>query len=106
MVARIWHGSTTHENADAYENFLKEEFMPSVEAKKIPGYRKFELMRKEEKDEVAFITIMWFDSIEHIRNFAGDDYEKAVIHPTAMTLLKRHGATAAHYEVKHELFYK
>jgi heme-degrading monooxygenase HmoA len=106
MVARIWQGSTTFENADAYENFLKVEFLPSVEEKKIPGYRRFELLRKEEKGEVTFITIMWFDSIEHIRNFAGDDYEKAVIHPKAHALLKQHGATAAHYEVRHELFYK
>jgi len=37
MVARIWRGYTSHENADNYENFLKTEFMPAIEKKKIPG---------------------------------------------------------------------
>jgi len=105
MVARIWRGYTSFENADAYENFLKTEFMPSVEAKKIPGYKRFELMRKNGSEEISFITIMWFDSIEHIKNFAGNDYEKAVVHPKAQTLLKRYDTVSEHYEVKHELQY-
>jgi len=105
MVARIWRGYTVPENADAYERFLKEEFMPSVEEKKIPGYKRFELMRKNGVDEISFITIMWFDSIEHIKNFAGNDYEKAVVHPKAQALLKRYDTVSEHYEVKHELQY-
>jgi len=105
MVARIWRGYTSFENADAYENFLKTEFMPSVEAKKIPGYKRFELMRKNGSEEISFITIMWFDSIEHIKNFAGNDYEKAVVHPKAQALLKRYDTVSEHYEVKHELQY-
>lgn len=105
MVARIWRGYTTPENADAYERFLKEEFMPYIETKKIPGYKRFELMRKKGSDEISFITIMWFESIEHIRNFAGDDYEKAVVHPKAQALLKRYDTVSEHYEVKHALEY-
>ena len=105
MVARIWRGYTSFENADAYENFLKTEFMPSVEAKKIPGYKRFELMRKNGSEEISFITIMWFDSIEHIKNFVGNDYEKAVVHPKAQALLKRYDMVSEHYEVKHELQY-
>jgi heme-degrading monooxygenase HmoA len=105
MVARIWHGSTSFENADTYENFLKTEFMPSVEKKNIPGYRKFQLLRKEETDEVAFITIMWFDSLEQIKAFAGEDYEKSVVHPTAQALLKKYDSHAQHFELRHELNY-
>ena len=105
MVARIWHGYTTPENADAYENFLKAEFLPAVEAKNIPGYKRFELLRRNNADEISFITIMWFESIEHIRNFAGEDYEKAVVHPKAQALLKRYDKTSEHYEVKHQLIY-
>ena len=105
MVARIWRGHTTPENADKYENFLKEEFMPSVEAKKIPGYKRFELLRKNGQDEIAFTTIMWFESIEYVKNFAGADYEKAVVHPKAQALLKRYDTVSEHYEVRHELNY-
>lgn len=105
MVARIWRGFTSFENAAAYEAFLKNEFMPSIEKKKIPGYRKFQLMKKDEADEVAYITIMWFDSLQQIKNFAGDDYEKAVVHPTAQALLKRYDDRSQHFEVRHELNY-
>ena len=105
MIARIWHGYTSPENADAYERLLKEVFLPDVEAQKITGYKKFELLRREENNEVAFITIMWFENIEHIRSFAGKEYEKAVIHPQAQALLKRYDKTSAHYEVKHQLNY-
>jgi len=103
MVARIWHGYTAFENADAYEKFLKTEFMPSIEKKNIPGYRKFQLLRKDETDGVAFITIMWFDTLEQIKAFAGEDYERAVVHPTADALLKKHDGHSQHYELKHEL---
>ena len=47
MIARVWHGYTSVENANSYENFLKTEFMPSVEKKKIPGYKRFQLLKKE-----------------------------------------------------------
>ena len=105
MVARIWRGYTSLENADAYEKFLKTEFLPAVEKKNIPGYRRFQLLRKEETDEVSFITIMWFDSLDQIKAFAGEDYEKAVVHPTAQSLLKRYDPFSQHFELKHELNY-
>ena len=67
MVARIWRGYTSLKDADAYEAFLKKDFMPSVERKKIPGYKKFQLLRRDEAGEVAFITIMWFEDLEKIK---------------------------------------
>ena len=105
MVARIWKGYTSLKDADAYETFLKREFMPSVERKKIPGYKKFQLLRRDEAGEVAFITIMWFEDLEKIKAFAGEDYEKAVVHPTAHALLKRYDDRSLHLEVRHELNY-
>ena len=105
MVARIWYGYTLKENADAYEKFLKTEFLPAIETKNVPGYKKFQLLRKEDKTEVTFITIMWFDSLEQIKAFAGEDYEKAVVHPTAQALLKRYDQHSRHFELRHELHY-
>jgi len=105
MVARIWRGYTSLKDADAYEAFLKKDFMPSVERKKIPGYKKFQLLRRDEAGEVAFITIMWFEDLEKIKAFAGEDYEKAVVHPTAHALLKRYDDRSLHLEVRHELNY-
>src|SRR5262245_52691424 len=99
MIARIWRGATSRANADKYENFLKNTFLPAVEKKKIPGYLNFQLLRQEQGDEVAFVTIMWFDHLEQIKAFAGEDYENAVIHPTAATLLKRHDEVSQHFEL-------
>lgn len=62
MIARIWHGWTTYENADAYENLLKNEIFPAIENKKVKGYRKISLLKRPLEKEVEFITIMIFDN--------------------------------------------
>src|SRR5260221_7308259 len=105
MIARIWRGSTSFENADAYEDFLKSEFLPAVEQKDIRGYRKFQLLRRKEDDHVSFTTIMWFETLEQIKAFAGNDYEKAVVHPKAQALLKNYDSRSQHFELRHELNY-
>jgi len=63
---RVWHGWTTPENADKYQNLLHDEVFPGIEAKKIPGYRSIELFRRDKGDEVEFVTIMTFDSLQNV----------------------------------------
>jgi len=77
VIARIWHGYTKPEHADAYEAMLKPELLPGVS--KVKGYRGSYLLRREAGGEVEFITIMLWDSIDAIRAVAGPDYEAAVI---------------------------
>ena len=77
MIGRIWHGWTTPEKADSYENLLKTEIFPGIAAKKVDGYRGIQLLRRPADGEVEFITIMWFDSWEAVRQFTGEDYEQA-----------------------------
>ncbi|MHA2293007.1 MAG: antibiotic biosynthesis monooxygenase [Candidatus Hodarchaeales archaeon] len=103
MISRIWHGWTTHENAEAYESLLKSEIFVGIENRQIVGYNGIHLFRRDIGDEVEFITIMWFDSLETIRAFAGEDYERAVVPPEAKALLSRFDARSQHYEVKAEL---
>ena len=105
MIARIWYGWTTPENADTYENLLKTDIFPGIAAKKIAGYRKIQLLRREHADEVEFITIMWFDSLDSIKAFTGDDYETAYVPPQARKVLKRFDTRSAHYEMKEEVKY-
>jgi antibiotic biosynthesis monooxygenase (ABM) superfamily enzyme len=68
-VKRVWHGWTTHENADIYEKLLHDQVLPSIEAKQIPGYRSIELWRRDLEDEVEFTTVMSFDSLENVIDF-------------------------------------
>jgi len=102
MISRIWHGYTTRANANAYENLLKGEIFAGVSNCHIRGYRGIHLLRRNITDGVEFITVMWYDSIEAVREFAGDDYEKAVVPPEARVLLSRFDDRSQHYEVRDE----
>lgn len=100
MICRVWHGWTTKANADAYDQLLRSEVFRGIAARSIRGYHGIELLRRVTGDEVEFVTLMWFDSLEAVRAFAGDDYEQAVVPRAARALLKRFDARSAHYEVR------
>jgi heme-degrading monooxygenase HmoA len=102
MISRIWHGWTTPENADVYEDLLKSEIFVGIGERQIEGYRGIHLLRRDAGDEVEFVTIMWFDSLNAVRAFAGEDYEVAVVPPKARAVLARFDARSQHYEVKAE----
>jgi hypothetical protein len=100
MIARIWHGWTSLENADAYEALLMQEIFVGIQNRKIGGFLGIELLRRSLDTEVEFITIMSFDSISAVRVFAGEDYEAAVVPPKARALLKRFDERSQHYEIR------
>jgi len=100
MIARIWHGYTTPENADAYENLLRGEVFDWIDGHHIPGYHGIQLYRRPLDNEVEFITLMWFDTLADVRLFAGEDYETAVVLPQAQALLAHYDARSQHYEVR------
>jgi hypothetical protein len=103
MISRIWHGWTTPANANAYEELLKREIFVGIQGRQIPGFQSIQLFRRELGEEVEFVTVMWFDSLEAVRIFAGDDCEVAVVPPAARALLSRFDARSQHYEVKASL---
>ena len=103
MISRVWHGWTTPGNADAYESLLKDEIFLGIQNRKIAGYRGIHLFRRPLGNEVEFVTVMWFDSIEAVRAFAGEDYEVAVVPPKARVLLSRFDERSQHYEVRAEM---
>jgi antibiotic biosynthesis monooxygenase (ABM) superfamily enzyme len=105
MIARIWHGYATKENANAYVNLLKNEIFEGIATKKITGYRGIQLLKRELENEFEFTTIMWFDKIENVKQFMGEDYETAYVLPEAQKLLKRYDKKSAHCELLHELKY-
>lgn len=102
MIGRIWHGWTTPENADAYESLLRHEIFAGIEGRQIPGFQGIRLLRRDLGTEVEFVTVMWFDSIDAVRVFAGEDYELAVVPPAARALLSRFDERSQHYDVRAE----
>ncbi len=99
MICRIWRGWATRENADAYESIVRGEVIPGIEAMRIPGFRHIDLMRRELDDEVEFLTAMWFDDVESIKAFVGEDYSVSHVPPAARAVLARFDERFAHYDV-------
>lgn len=98
MIKRLWHGWTTPEDADRYERLLEEEVIPGIASRRVEGYRGIEVLRRDMGDEVEFITIMSFDSLEAVRAFAGEAYEVAYVPPKAREVLARFDERSQHYE--------
>ena len=99
MIARIWHGWTKPENAKAYQNMLRDEIFPSIAARNIEGYRGAELFINQGADEVEFVTLLRFDSMDAVKQFAGQDEGKPVIYPKAEGLLTRMDERSRHYRI-------
>jgi len=100
MIARIWYGWTSCENAEKYENLLREEVLLEIAQRAIPGYKGAELLVREgENDEMEFITLLRFETLDAVKIFAGKNYEQPVIPPDARRLLKRHSERSLHYRV-------
>ena len=96
MIARLWHGWTSVENADRYQALLENEILPGI--RRIAGYRGANLFRREAGDsEVEFVTITYFENLDAIHAFAGDDGEACVVPPPARALLARFDERAVHY---------
>jgi hypothetical protein len=98
VIARIWRGWTTVENADAYQRIVSREVLPGIAARGLDGYHGAYLLRRELDGEVEFATILLFDSLEQVRAFAGEDYEAAYVPPKARAVLARFDERSAHYE--------
>ena len=99
MICRVWRGWTTPENADAYERIVRGDVIPGIEGRKIAGFRHIDLMKREFGDEVEFHTLMWFDSLDAIKAFMGEDYSIGHVPPQARAVLERFDVRVAHYEV-------
>src|SRR5262245_18151173 len=100
MISRIWHGYTRPGNADAYEELLRDEVITGIEGRSIDGFREIQVFRRDLGDEVEFITVMWLDSMDAVRSFAGEDFEASVVPPAARRLLAHFDERSQHYEVR------
>ena len=98
MIARIWRGYARPEHADAYESMLKPELLPGLS--KAAGFRGSYLLRHPAGDEVEFVTIILWESLEHVRAIAGADYERAVVPEDRRRYLSRWDEKATHMDVR------
>ncbi|WP_148864032.1 antibiotic biosynthesis monooxygenase family protein [Marinobacter fonticola] len=98
MIARIWKGWTTPDNAAAYEELFRDVVLPKV-TQGVSGYIDTNLLRREAGEEVEFTTIFWFESLEAVKMFAGPNFEQAVVPDPVKALMVRYEAIALHHDV-------
>ena len=99
MICRLWRGWAAPENANEYERIVRSQVIPGIEARKIPGFRHIDLMRRDLGGEIEFQTLMWFDSIDAIKDFMGEDVSVSHVPPEARAVLNSFDDRAAHFEV-------
>ena len=96
MLARIWHGVTLTEKADEYLDYLNQTGIPDYLA--TPGNRGAFVLRRADGERSHFLTISLWDSLESIKRFAGDDYERARYYAEDEKFLLEFEPTVQHYE--------
>jgi len=99
MICRLRRGWSTRYNADAYERIVRGQVIPGIEARHIPGFRCIDLIRREREHDVEFMTLMWFDTLDSVKAFTGEDYEVAHVPAEARAVLTDFDERSAHYEV-------
>jgi hypothetical protein len=99
MIARLWYAWTSPASADDYERFLRDDIFPAMRGRGYRGLHGLDLLRRPEGDEVEFVTVLWFGSIDDVREFAGEEYERAVVADEDRALLSRFSDRVQHYDV-------
>ena len=97
MIARLWHGVATRENAGKYEDLLRSEVLPGIH--RVDGYKGAWLLRREVPAGAEFVTLTIFESMDAVRRFAGEDVEAAVVPEAARKLLARFDRRSVHYTI-------
>jgi heme-degrading monooxygenase HmoA len=97
MIARIWRGAVKREDAEEYGRYIAETGLAEYE--ETPGNRGAWLLRRDEADRTEFIAFTFWDSLEAVKAFAGEDVERAVYYPEDDRFLIERDPTVKHYEV-------
>ena len=103
-VARVWRGWTTIENADAYQELVERDVIPDILEREVPGLLGAQVLRSADTvdDEVEFTTIIWFDRLDSVKGFMGENYRQAHVPENARAVLDRFEAEAKHFRLTAE----
>ena len=97
MIARSWEGRTKIEHLEAYTTFMKERAIPDYS--KTDGFIKLTFLKRMDAEYAYFHLITFWKNMEVIKNFAGDDFEKAKYYPEDQNYLTHFPESVVHYEV-------
>jgi heme-degrading monooxygenase HmoA len=97
MIARTWHGRVPAAKADAYHAYLRKTGLADYQA--TPGNRGVLVFRRTEGEVTHFVLTTLWDSVEAIRQFAGEDYTRARYYPEDDEYLLEREPLVTHYDV-------
>jgi heme-degrading monooxygenase HmoA len=97
MIARTWRGWTAAADADAYVDYLNETGLK--EYRETPGNRGAWLLRRMDGDRAEFVTLTFWDDMDAVRRFAGEDPDRAVYYPEDERFLVEREDTVSHYDL-------
>lgn len=97
MIARIWHGKTSAKKFDDYTKFLKKVAVPDYN--KTDGFISLTFLKRLDNNEGHFTLITFWENLDVIKNFAGEDFEKAKYYPEDDNFLLEFEEKVLHYEV-------
>lgn len=97
MIVRMWHGRVPTAKAKAYREFTNSRAISDYQS--VPGNRSVHVLERQEGEITHFITLTFWDSLDAIRGFAGDDLERAKYYPEDSEFLLEFEPTVVHYEV-------
>jgi heme-degrading monooxygenase HmoA len=100
VIARTWRGWTRREDAEEYAAYIEETGMRAYRG--TPGNRGAWMLRRDEEDRTEFVTLSYWDSLDAVRAFAGDDVERAVFYPEDDRFLVERETRVLHYEIVSE----
>lgn len=96
MIARIWHGRVPTGKATAYREFVNSRAIPDYQS--VRGNLSVHILERTEGDVTHFITLTFWDELESIKAFAGEDVEVAKYYPEDKDFLLEFEPKVTHYE--------
>jgi heme-degrading monooxygenase HmoA len=75
MIARIWHGAVPAAKSDEYLDRMRKVALPDY--KSISGNRGAFCLHRVEGDVAHYEMLTFWEDVEAIKRFAGNDYQAA-----------------------------
>ncbi len=100
MIVRVWKACATPDKAAAYKEHLETHVLPTLRS--VPGFAGAELWQRRDGEEIELMVVSRWRSLDAVRQFAGDAFERAVVAPGARVVLASFEELVAHYEVAAE----
>jgi len=97
MIVRMWHGRVPAEKAGRYREFLNQRAVPDYRS--VPGNISVHILERADGAVTHFVTMTFWENLEVIRGFAGEDIEVAKYYPEDRDFLLEFEPSVVHYEV-------